>query len=662
MRSKRLLPSLVTLCILAVLFPTVGLAEKAFGLRRIMPRGGHGPQGPGTVTLPYVINDNAGNQWTIYQGGWMQQQGNTPIFGQAGVLTINGNQPQMNNNTARVEESGELVLENLPVANGLLVTRRILAMEDERCIRYLDVIRNPGGQEQALEVQIQSNVNYGVQAAQLVDDARQKGQQLAWVAQTDGGGAAIEVFAGKGSKLAPTIRWQQGNNSVAASMKLSVPRGKEVSIMHLHGTSGSMDSGVDWVRGLKENALIAALPRELRRTVANFITGQQLIGERELLRGDLLDVIELRRGDQVRGTLKEPSFQLQTFYGEVTLPVERVVGIINVGDFRPRQLVVTADGEVFGGKLSKETLALELSSGQVTQVPLGQIARVGYRRRGGEPEEWKFDKPFVMLRSGDRVAVAMPEQPVEVVTRYGLMKLDPKSIAAIRFQSDEHRVHEILLTDGSRFAGLASAPQYVMTLAGAGSEAKQSVTFPASSIAELRFAAEPDEPSDTTPTLRLVNEDLLVGSLAGRLALDTAFDTLNVEAAEIRGLAHESGGSTDVQVTLWDQSVLSGQLQEGQLQCNLKSGVSVTVPVALVEQYDQPEPQPAASMIERVKARVAQLNAEDWKQRDTAEGELKQMGAVIAPVLRSLRPQQPPEAQQRIDQILAAIAKKKTGP
>ena len=43
------------------------------------------------------------------------------------------------------------------------------------------------------------------------------------------------------------------------------------------------------------------------------------------------------------------------------------------------------------------------------------------------------------------------------------------------------------------------------------------------------------------------------------------------------------------------------------------------------------------------------------------EEQLKEMGAVIAPVLKSLRGAQAPEAQQRIDQILAVITKKKVG-
>jgi hypothetical protein len=115
----------------------------------------------------------------------------------------------------------------------------------------------------------------------------------------------------------------------------------------------------------------------------------------------------------------------------------------------------------------------------------------------------------------------------------------------------------------------------------------------------------------------------------------------------------------DVQVTLWDASVVSGQLQDPSLQCQLASGVTVSIPVALVEEYNQPTPAPAAGMVEKIKAAVAQLNADDWKVRDRAEAELTSMGAVVVSVLKEMRATQPPEAQQRIDQILANVAKKR---
>jgi hypothetical protein len=343
--------------------------------------------------------------------------------------------------------------------------------------------------------------------------------------------------------------------------------------------------------------------------------------------------------------------------------------LLNVGDYRPRQLLVTTDGQIFGGKLAKETLDLELTTGQVTQIPLSQITRAGYRKRADEPEEWTFDKPMVALRTGERVGVEMPTTPIDVVTRYGTLKLDPKNIATIAFQAEENGVHEIYLTDGTKFAGLASAPQFEMKLRAPSStqpstepEAPaQTVRFPSSAIAKLQLAGPPTDPeTDSSATLALTNGDLLVGGLSGQLKLDTAFDTITVDGGQIRKLTRAKEGGIDVQVTLWDSSVVSGQLQEPALTCTLESGVSVPVPVALVDEYNQPQPSPAPNMVEKIKSTVTLLNSDDWKQRDKAEAELTSMGPVVIGILKQMRATQPPEAQQRIDQILANITKKKS--
>ena len=97
-----------------------------------------------------------------------------------------------------------------------------------------------------------------------------------------------------------------------------------------------------------------------------------------------------------------------------------MLGLLNVGQFRPRQLIVSSDGEVFGGRLSKDTIELELSSGQTTQIPLSQILRIGWRKRATETDERAEapEKPmFCSLRSGDRIVVEVPRQPIDVVTR-----------------------------------------------------------------------------------------------------------------------------------------------------------------------------------------------------------------------------------------------------
>src|SRR6185437_9344771 len=194
----------------------------------------------------------------------------------------------------------------------------------------------------------------------------------------------------------------------------------------------------------------------------NFPNPQGWIGDVELLRGDMLDVVELHSGDQFRGTLKESTFALQTFYGPVALAVENVVGIINVGQFRPRQLLVTADGQIFGGRLKKDTLELQLSSGQLTQIPLAQVSRVGYRKRAGETDEWTFDRPMVLMRTGERMVIKPLTSNLDVVTRYGKIAIAPSAIAAVSFQNEENGVHEVFLTDGSKFSGLLAANEFDM--------------------------------------------------------------------------------------------------------------------------------------------------------------------------------------------------------
>ena len=462
-----------------------------------------------------------------------------------------------------------------------------------------------------------------------------------------------------------------------ADLSIKVPAGKEIAVMHVHATAASADAGIELVGTWKEAKLLKGVPAELRKILVNFSSGDSFVGGTEVLRGDILDVVELRGGDLVKGTLKDSRYTLHTFYGEIQLPADAIIGLINIGQFRPRQLLVSGDGQVFGGQLAKETVSLELSSGQLTQIPLSQISRLGYRKRLGESRDGAADQPadraMIFLRAGDRMAVQPPQAPVEFVTRYGVLKIDPKAIAAIAFQSDDNAVHTAFLTDGSHFAGLLADNQFNMTLIGAGQTvvdesggttksspgAMETIAIPAAAVLRWQLSGKPAEPADDAPTLRLVNGDQFVGALTGELKLNTMFDTISVNAGEIHSLSHTPDGGGDVQIELWDQTRLSGSLQDAEVNCALNSGGAVKVPVALIDIYTQPQPQPSDGMIQQIKLVVASLSADDWKQRDQAQNQLSAMGPLVAIVLKQLLPSQPPEAQQRIETILKQFADKK---
>jgi hypothetical protein len=105
-------------------------------------------------------------------------------------------------------------------------------------------------------------------------------------------------------------------------------------------------------------------------------------------------------------------------------------------------------------------------------------------------------------------------------------------------------------------------------------------------------------------------------------------------------------------VRLFDDTTISGQLVDEELTCRLRSGPVVKVPLAVVAEYEQPYPEPPPQTLERVKQIVADLNAEDWKERDRAQGQLASMGPVVIGVLREMRPLQSAEGQRRIDVVL----------
>jgi hypothetical protein len=607
----------------------------------------------GSVGLPYVQSDGAGGSWIVYDGGWIRQNNPQPVYAQAEMLTINGAGSSSNTNMAQIDpKTGELIIDNLNFGN-CVVTRRILIDKDDGWVRYLDVIKNPDNQAHSLSYSLQSTINFGVTSAVTVSDPRHHENQIGWVAQTNNSRVAVEMYGGKGAKITPTITCAQGSNVVQAAIQTNIGPGKSVAVMHLLCTTSTVDQGQQAILSLKESKLPHSIPPELKRQIINFPGGLMDVGDYEILRGDAFDVVELRVGDQMQGTLADDSFKLTTVYGPVELPRDQVICIINMGQFRPRQLVVTRDGQVFGGQIQKETIALKLSSGQVIEVPLSQITRVGYRKRADEPDEWTLDKPYVLLRSGDRMNIEMPTAPIEADTRYGRLRLDPSTIASIAFVSEDNGVHEIYLTDGSRFAGLVDASQFEVKL----TAAAQPIKLAATSLVRLQLSAKVNDPDDTTPTLTPANQDLMVGTLVGQLKLDTAFDTVQLNAPEIRRITHAALNSPDVQVTLWDNTTVSGELEEQSVQCQLNSGATVEIPTWMLGEYNQPLPQPSAAMIEKIKGLVTNLSADDWKVRDQTESALVALGPPVMRVLKDVRSAQPPEAQARIDDILKQLVK-----
>lgn len=600
------------------------------------------------VSLPYVFNDDTGSTWDVQFDGSIGDGGND-LYDGGGRLFLNGTTQYLSpTQQATLDPArNELVFPPMPI-DGLNVSRRVAVLPGIDTVRFTEIVENPTAATK--KVQLRTYFNMGQALRQIVPllDGRKTPEPCGY-AVADPNNAVAMVFRGRSAKIRPRFSAHLNDDNVDIFYDLDVPAHQTAVIVHFQVRAGVAEQAADAWRALKEKDLLKDLPRDLRKRVVNFPGGDPFVGDFEILRGDALDVVELRGGDAYRGTLKADRFRLQTLYGLVTIPASRVVGLINVGAFRPTQLVVTADGEVFAGRLDTDKIQLQLTGGQLTTIPLSLVTRVGYRRRPGESDEWNFDnKPVALLRSGERLLLQRPTADLNLATSSGPIRLSPAVISSIVFEGEQNNVPEVRLTDGSRLSALLGASSFDMTLAGGA----QHATLPAAAMLQFRFAPDPDV-DDLAPALTLTNADTLVGTIGGTLSLETPFDTLHVEGNQVKAMAHtRNGGDHDVQVTLWDDSTLSGRLAESELTCQLNCGVIVRVPVALLEDYRQPLPVPSLAMIKRIRAVVRQLDAPDWHTRDAAQAQLVAIGPPVMSVLRQLKPTTPTEAAQRIDLIL----------
>ena len=270
------------------------------------------------VPLPYQSPDKDGNTWMVHFYGYLQMQGNMPVYSNAGVLTVNGmnSAGRIVQRQAKIDgKTGELVLENMQLGT-VTVTRRFQFNKDQGYVRIIDVIKNTQPRDQQVQLVLASNANYGVQNAQTLPDPKKKTQEDAWVAQTSANNkAVVELMNGTGAKSPFDIQYQQGNSQVTAHLSVSIPASKEIAVMHVHAVTNGTAEGIDFVKKFNEAKALKDVAPALRKLIVNFKAGSAMYGDYEVLRGDMFDVIEMRTGDRFRGTLKDPDYQIQTLLG-----------------------------------------------------------------------------------------------------------------------------------------------------------------------------------------------------------------------------------------------------------------------------------------------------------------------------------------------------------
>jgi hypothetical protein len=328
----------------------------------------------------------------------------------------------------------------------------------------------------------------------------------------------------------------------------------------------------------------------------------------------IIDSIELQQGDKLKGTILDEMYSIQTFFGKVELKANQVVGIVNVKEAKPRQLVTMANGDVYGGRLENDSVTIRLSSGQTMKTPLSLISSVAYRKEGRNPIT---SSSLVVLQSGERYRIETPPSSLSIATQYGVMSVSPDKISQIVFQLPNKTSHMIGLKDGSSLSGFLCEEVLELNLPG------RKVKFSAVGMTRLQFS-EPIANIAGRPTMTMENKDTLIGVIDQTVKLQTEIAMKEIPGGDIVKMTKLPEIPGGVRIVLKEDVTMTGQILDSELNVKLNCGLSVKASALMIVGYSnavgggmspatEPAKAPTIVPVENPKRAAAEKADQDMK-------------------------------------------------
>ncbi|MFP4052487.1 MAG: hypothetical protein ACLFV7_01320 [Phycisphaerae bacterium] len=544
------------------------------------------------------IDDGAGYRWDVYSTYGYINSGTDSAYSTSMYLYVNNN--NFYSNTRQVSKDGrELQIGPWRYGN-VQVYRRIYIDPKLGYARYIDIFQNVSGQDQNVSIRYNINAGSSIQKVYTTSGKNELSEKdWGCVSKTSSNSLpdTVHIWSSRGSKVSPTFSWSANNNTMHYNMNLSIPAGKTHALCFFEAQRKPYDKAQKFLRReFSLSAEMAKVPPALRKIIVNMGGPVITIGSLELPRNEKQDLCVTLGENEFLGTILNESYEIETFYGKLSLSADKVVGL-SVPDVNDDHVLVgLVDGQVVGGKLLNGPLRLKLTTGSEMSLPTSKIKTFAYRISKEKPSEISAKKSAVVLRSGQQLFFRDSDADVGYLTEYGQIRLNSKNLRGIRFDTADGGLHRVFFRNGSVLSGLVVDDQLKLTLA-------LGKTLDIRRHLAERFAfSGSDVNSADMAMLQLRNEDILYGTIVPeKLVFRTSFGEAPVEpnqVASIEFLARPIGkvkvklksGSTIEGYFPKDQKTLPFQLEPGpRLNVYLGHIVSITIPEDYGKEPEKPE-------------------------------------------------------------------------
>jgi len=601
------------------------------------------------ASFPMVLTDGAGYQWDIQRYGSINRGTSGAYSG--GLCLYVGSSRLIFNGQGWISAAGDEVEMGPITRNNLRISRRIKVYRDRGLARWLDIYENPTARPITVTVRIWSDMITTVRrtvASSGKNSFTAGDHAFVTVVGVGSVPALMHYVCSADSKLRPTVSVR--SDDINVHYTFAVPAGGAAVVCYFEAQHRSADTLIKQMQSLRLSEVLRDLPSSLRKRLVNMpVRGGY--GGVELDRSTASDVVRNRHGDPIFGTITNESFHLETLFGPVRMPAEQVIGLASAGSGDRQFRALLTGGQILAGQVAEDAnVALKLPAGGTLRVPFGALEQCAFRVSKQRPDKVAFAGPLMVLRTGDRVAFDPNSVKLSFRTRHGVVRLAPKQVLSVALDQEGNGVHRATFLNGSRLAGFLEPEQVPLTL-----KLGPRRTISRNLIAEVRFADE-EKPNPLLDSVLLSNGDELFGGIAEEsFVLHTRYGKTTFRPDNVAAISLSRTHLRRAAVTLWDGSVLRGQIDRETLAFRIEPGPRLNIYVGQCVRIRRSQALPPKQVSEALRRWVGQLGAESHRDRQAATEELVKMGKGIIPMLRKYLDASDAEVRQRVEDVIERL-------
>jgi hypothetical protein len=605
----------------------------------------------------FTLQDGDGYTWRFQQYGNVYQ-GTNRAYSYGCYSQIDGSNIYSRNGQGWLSSDGREFEIGPHQINQIIGYRRVRVFKEEGLCRWLDIIHNPTSTDQTKQIQVYSSFTYGIGSLRTNTGGGaslgEKDFAFYTTPRHHGRGvpSVLHLVCGPNSDLKPSI--QQSGSQLYVRYNVTIPAGETVVLCYFESQNRSEKDIKKMMSGFKVNKYLRDLSPKVRKLIVNWNVGWGFEGM-ELARSAVADVAHLVNGDRVHGTVDNEQFTIRTFFGDVTLPADRVVGMQAVGAEDNAMLTLLTDGQVLCGPIPDQKLSVTLASGGTLQIPFHRMPEWSYQIDKTRPDEIPFAGPFLWLRTGDRLSFDPESVDLSFRTRYGTIDLDPEALLSVTLDNSQNTLHRVTYLNGSQMGGFLQPGDVAATLR----IENTPVTVSRNLVSHIEFAPE-DKPDDSLSVASLTNGDELYGELdEEQIKLKTDYGTVPLKPGNIKIIGFSPRHLRRTMVVLWNGSVLRGQLMQDSIRFGIAGGPGLRLYPNQCMSIVRSQTMPHTEIMKRIETLVAQLGAESYADRKQATELLKKLGPGTVSLLERFKARsKDPEIRHRLESVLDTLKSK----